>query len=156
MTRLVEFARNNRKEAERFAKFSAVGAFGFLVDFGVFNLLHSLLDLSIWFSQTCSFTLAVISNFTWNRYWTYPDSRSKPIRRQLVQFFIVNTIGYLIRTPILLGLTKPWTLLLTALNLPIGLDLAKLGANMALATAVGVVLLWNFLVNRVWTYSDVS
>ncbi len=156
MTRLVAFAHNNRKEAGRFAKFMVVGALGFVVDFGVFNLLHSLLDLSVWLAQTCSFTAAVFSNFTWNRFWTYPESRSKPLSRQLLQFFIVNTIGYFIRTPILLGLTAPYTALLQRLNITIGGDSAKLGANLALASAVLVVLLWNFLVNRFWTYNDVD
>ena len=156
MTRLLEFAHSNRKEAERFAKFMVVGAFGFVVDFGVFNLLHSLLNLSVWLSQTCSFTAAVFSNFTWNRFWTYPESRSKPLGRQLAQFFIVNSIGYLIRTPILLGLTAPYTALLQRLNIAIAGDSAKLGANMALASAVLVVLLWNFFVNRFWTYNDVG
>ena len=36
-------------------------------------------------------------------------------------------------------------------------DLAyKLGYNMAKAIATGVVLFWNFFVNRYWTYSDVD
>ena len=155
MTKIVEFAQTNRKEAGRFAKFMVVGALGFVVDFGTFNLLHSLLDLSVWFSQTCSFTAAVFSNFTWNRLWTYPESRSKPLGRQLLQFFVVNTVGYLIRTPILLGLTGPYTALLERLQVAIAGDSAKLGANMALASAVLVVLLWNFFVNRYWTYNDV-
>jgi hypothetical protein len=30
------------------------------------------------------------------------------------------------------------------------------GENLALVVAVAVVLLWNFAINRVWTYSDVQ
>ncbi|HHH81822.1 MAG TPA: hypothetical protein ENL35_02400 [Chloroflexi bacterium] len=37
-----------------------------------------------------------------------------------------------------------------------GLQPTWLGRNLALALAVIVVLFWNFGVNRVWTYSDVS
>jgi putative flippase GtrA len=35
-------------------------------------------------------------------------------------------------------------------------DSALLGRNLALALAVLVVLLWNFGINRIWTYSDVD
>ncbi len=31
-----------------------------------------------------------------------------------------------------------------------------LGKNFTLAIAVGVVMLWNFFVNRYWTYNDVD
>jgi putative flippase GtrA len=30
------------------------------------------------------------------------------------------------------------------------------GKNLALALAVGIVMFWNFFVNRYWTYSDVD
>jgi len=156
MTAILDLARTNRKEAERFVKFCVVGAFGFVVDFGIFNLLHTLLNVGIAIAQTCSFTTAVISNFTWNRLWTYRDSRSKPMGRQLFQFFVVNLIGYIIRTPILLYTAPLYTRLLQWLQLPFNGDLEKLGANLGLMTAVVVVLLWNFFINRIWTYNDVS
>jgi putative flippase GtrA len=31
-----------------------------------------------------------------------------------------------------------------------------LAKNLTLAVAVGVVMLWNFFVNRYWTYNDVK
>lgn len=155
MTRLLTLARANRKEADRFVKFLIVGAVGFFVDFGLFNLLHTLLDVGLAIAQTCSFTAAVISNFTWNRVWTYRDSRSKPIGRQLAQFFVVNLVGYLIRTPILLFSAPLYTRLLLWLRFSLGSQ-TKLGDNLGLMTAVTIVLLWNFFVNRVWTYNDVS
>jgi putative flippase GtrA len=31
-----------------------------------------------------------------------------------------------------------------------------LGKNFTLAVAVGVVMLWNFFVNRYWTYNDID
>jgi len=45
------------------------------------------------FSNTISFTSAVISNFVWNRHWTYPESAQQAVGRQLGQFFVVNTAG---------------------------------------------------------------
>jgi putative flippase GtrA len=155
------FLRTNRKEVVRFLKFSVVGTIGAVVDFGTLYLLHVVVGLPIVLANTCSFTAAVLSNFTWNRYWTYPDSRSKPIRIQLAQFFVVNIAGWGINTGILVLLRYPCVSLVGTATRALALSLTpetlyKLGYNLAKAIATGVVLFWNFFVNRFWTYSDVS
>jgi putative flippase GtrA len=41
--------------------------------------------------------------------------------------------------------------------LPVGFITSQLVAeNLALATAVIVVMFWNFFINRYWTYNDIS
>lgn len=145
LSSVIALARDNRKEFIRFFKFLVVGTIGAVVDFGVLNLLHLRFGLPVLAANTCSFTLAVLSNFTWNRYWTYPESRSKPLTGQLGQFFIVNIAGWAINTGVLwalLGITTQW--------------FGPLGYNAAKAVAIGVVLFWNFFVNRFWTYNDVK
>ena len=148
----------NARERERFLKFSVVGAIGALVDFGSFHLLMTFLQIKPTWAQAVSFSLAITSNFIWNRFWTYPDSRSKPISNQLVTFFVVNLIGLGIRTPIFTGLETPFRNLFDRLAfLPIGfIDADRLGYTFALGVAVVVVLFWNFLINRIWTYNDVE
>lgn len=151
----------NRKEITRFLKFAVVGIIGAVVDFGTLYVLHPLLGMHIVPANTISFTAAVLSNFTWNRYWTYPDSRSKPIRTQLAQFFVVNVLGWAINTGILLLLRDPCVTALGAavarFGLAVDADLTyRLGYNLAKIIATGVVLFWNFFVNRRWTYSDVT
>lgn len=146
----------NKKEQTRFLRFMIVGIFGAIIDFGTFNLLTVLFHFPFIIAQAISFTLAVISNFIWNRYWTYPDSRSKPIARQLVQFFGVNIIGLLIRTLLINWLDIIYRQI-SATILPLGfLSPEIVGNNAALATAIIVVMLWNFIVNRYWTYNDVD
>src|SRR5271157_522335 len=146
----------NKKEQTRFLRFMIVGIFGAIIDFGTFNLLTVLFHFPFIIAQAISFTLAVISNFIWNRYWTYPDSRSKPIARQLVQFFGVNIIGLLIRTLLINWLDIIYRQVSAAI-LPVGfLSPEIVGNNAALATAIIVVMLWNFIVNRYWTYNDVD
>jgi len=147
-------------------KFSVVGVIGAIVDFGIFNLLNSILGLWSLAASVLSFIAAVISNFIWNRFWTYPDSRSKPVRQQALQFALVNTIGLVIRTPIFALSETPMIRMAERLLhiLPpsiysqntsqIQLDHVVIGRNFALAVAVIVVLFWNFGVNRIWTYSD--
>lgn len=146
----------NRIERERFLKFMAVGVIGAVVDFGIMNLFSKLFGMSLVLAGTISFICAIISNFLWNRYWTYPDSRSHPIHRQLVMFFIVNVAGLVIRLPILRFLEIPFRLLFERLALNIPFTPEFLGKNFTLVMAVGVVMLWNFFVNRYWTYNDVD
>lgn len=163
MTQLVALAQQNRKEAGRFLKFMVVGTIGAVVDFGILNALMLTfrargINLGVWhplglialngtltLANTISFTSAVISNFAWNRFWTYPESRSKALAGQLGQFFAVNIAGLAIN--------------LTVLNLldPLATHLlGPLGYNAAKAVATIIVMFWNFFVNRLWTYGDVK
>jgi putative flippase GtrA len=140
-----------------------VGTIGAVVDFGLLNSLKIAfraygVDLGMWHplglftiegnltvANSISFTTAVISNFTWNRYWTYPESRSKPLTGQLGQFFIVNIAGLIINLMVLNALDpvfKPW--------------LGFYSYNAAKAVATIIVMFWNFFVNRFWTYNDVK
>ncbi len=150
-----------QRELTRFFKFAVVGTIGTVVDFGAFNLFRGPLGLQSILAQALSFSVALASNFFWNRYWTYPDSRSKPVIQQATRYALVNLIGLAIRTPIFV-LTEPGMVNLAerllgsfpAETLP--LDSVALGSNLALAVAVILVLFWNFGANRVWTYADAS
>lgn len=147
-----------RREWIRFLKFSVVGTVGAVVDFGTFNALHALAGVASVPASIASFTAAVSSNFVWNRFWTYTDSRSKSTRVQATQFAIVSLVGLIIRTPLFAWLEAPAThaaeRLAATASLPLSLSADAVGRNLALAVAVGVVLVWNFLANRFWTYSD--
>jgi putative flippase GtrA len=147
---------SNRQERSRFLKFMAVGVIGAVVDFGIMNLLTRLLGMILVWAGTISFICAIVSNFIWNRYWTYPDSRSRPISNQLLMFFIVNVAGLAIRLPILRFLEPPVRQALQSLALGISATPEFLAKNFTLAVAVGVVMLWNFFINRYWTYNDVD
>jgi putative flippase GtrA len=147
---------SDSREWRRFFKFSTVGLIGAGVDFAIFNLLLNLAGLQPLLSQAFSFLAAVTSNFILNRYWTYPDSRSKPLRTQLAQYGLVNFIGLLIRTPMFNGMGTLFENLLTGRQLPFGMTAYWLAHNLALASAIGIVLFWNFFINRYWTYGDVE
>ncbi len=98
---------SDAKERSRFLRFALVGALGAVIDFGVMNLLSHFTNMSLVYAGTISFTCAVISNFTWNRIWTYPESRSRPLLGQLGMFFLVNLAGVAIRIPTLHYLEPP-------------------------------------------------
>jgi putative flippase GtrA len=134
----------SRKEVERFLRFSVVGTIGAVVDFGVLNLLILLFGLAKVWANTCSFSAAVCSNFLWNRLWTYPETRGDPVLPQLTRFALVNVIGLGINQAIFLSLDR-WVFT----------GWGPLGYNLAKVIATGVVLFWNFGVNRFWTYRHV-
>ena len=144
------------KERTRFLRFAVVGTIGAVVDFGTFNLLTLLTPIPAVIASVISFIIAVVNNFLWNRYWTYTDSRSKPVSRQLVQFFAINIIGLAIRTPLFAGLENVLIRWFSNFSLSSFLTPTFLGHNFSLATAVVVVMMWNFFANRYWTYNDVK
>lgn len=146
----------NPRERSRFLRYSVVGAIGALVDFVVLNVLISTFGVISLIASVFSFLAAVVSNFTWNRYWTYPDSRSKRVTRQMTEFAIVSGIGLVIRTPIFALLEPALKTLFNSLSLSIPISPDVLGRNLALTVVIGIVMLWNFFVNRLWTFSDVD
>ncbi|MCX7682042.1 MAG: GtrA family protein [Anaerolineae bacterium] len=150
------------REIGRFLKFSVVGALGAVIDFGLLNLLIQLAGFPKVIANACSFTTAVISNFTWNRLWVYPETRGEPLRKQFVQFFIVNLAGLFINTAIfytadryLLGESGLLAGQVAALAGAIGMTHFDLAYNGAKVIATGIVLFWNFFVNRLWTFRHV-
>jgi putative flippase GtrA len=167
----VRYGGHRHKEVERFLKFVFVGVVGTVIDLGITNILMKFVfhvgkdnaGPAILWASTIGFTIAVVNNFIWNRYWTYPDSRSHPIALQLTQFFAVNIVGLLIRAAIVGLLSVPFAVLIGQLpesflkGFSISRDAeALLGGDMALLASIGVVMLWNFFVNRYWTYNDVK
>jgi putative flippase GtrA len=170
IARAVDYARTN-KEFERFWKFAVVGAIGAVIDFGTYTALNALgwldpvtvrlpfgLRLSgLGISGGIAFTLAVMSNFIWNRYWTYPDSRSKPLVGQIITFFLVNVVGILIRIPIIELGSAPLARLAASVVRLLSPGMAEwVGESASWAIAVVIVMFWNFFVNRYWTYNDVD
>jgi putative flippase GtrA len=155
--------RENPKELERFTKFAIVGTIGAVVDFAVLNIMKWFFEgidfgvgwtvalephqIQLIAANTISFSVAVVSNFTWNRLWTFPESRERPIGTQLAQFTVVNVLGLGINTLVLLIMDQ-------YVFQPFVSE--RLSYNLAKAFAIGVVLFWNFTMNRIWTYRGID
>ena len=147
---------SNKTERTRFFKFAIVGTIGAAVDFLTFNLLTAVLGLAPNLAQAFSFIAALTSNFILNRYWTFPDSRSKRVSTQATQYLIINVIGLIIRTPVFNWARGLYSEFLSYYRPALPFDIETLANNLALATAIGVVLFWNFFVNRRFTYNDID
>lgn len=136
----------NPVELTRFVKFAIVGAIGMVVDLTVLTVSREILGLPLTLAVALGFSIAVINNFTLNRFWTFPESRARPIASQLVQFTAVNLIGLAINEVIVLGLHPVF-------SLPFQDPFAYLAAKII---AIGVVLFWNYGANRIWTYKGIE
>lgn len=144
------------KERVRFLKFATVGAIGSVLDIVIMNLLTHLLNMRLVYAGTISLICAIVSNFLLNRYWTYPDSRSRHFLHQLSMFFLVNAVGIIFRIPIL-HFVEP--VMAQAFESMVYLSHGSaeiMARNATLAFAIGVVMIWNFFINRYWTYNDIE
>jgi putative flippase GtrA len=119
---------------QQLGKFCVVGAVGYLINLAVYDaLLHE--DLHYLAAATCSFLVAVTSNYTWNRLWTFREHRGH-VGIQGMRFLIVSVAA--------LGANLAVLHLLVVYE---GLD--KLPAQ---AIAIVVVTPLNFVGNKLWSF----
>ncbi|OGD63965.1 hypothetical protein A2215_01345 [Candidatus Berkelbacteria bacterium RIFOXYA2_FULL_43_10] len=133
----------------QFVKFGVVGVSNTLVDWAVFYLLTNFAfgggsgELA---SKAVAFAVAVINSFIWNSAWTFKKefkesigNRDERIRRGgvvFLRFVLVSLIGW--------GINY-YTFKYTRFSLG-QIQIVSLIAASAAAT------LWNFIINKLWTY----
>jgi putative flippase GtrA len=156
-TKLYGVARKNKKEVKRFGKFAIVGLSGLFIDVLLLNILERYFGFSVPLAVAVAFVVAATNNFVWNRLWVYPESRTQPKRKQLPTFLAVNAAGLVINEIIFLLFQASITSLV--LLIPISLAVKHhqgIGLNATKAIAAVVVMVWNFVVNRMVTFRDVK
>jgi putative flippase GtrA len=119
---------------QELGKFCVVGAVGYLVNLAVYDaLLHEHAHYLV--AATCSFLVAVTSNYTWNRLWTFREHRGH-VGIQGMRFFLVSLVA--------LGAN------LVVLHLLI--SYGNLGKLLAQAVAIVLVTPLNFVGNKLWSF----
>ena len=143
----MKLIQGNKPEVQRFIKFAVTGGVGLVIDYIVLNILAHVFDVPSLIAIAVAFVCAALNNFIWNRLWVYPESRSQPKRKLLPIFMAVNAMG--------LGINE---LTLLLLELPLGalFGSAFLGLNVTKAIGAGIVMIWNFVVNRLVTFRSVK
>ena len=119
---------------QQLGKFCVVGAVGYLINLAVYDaLLHAGLHYLV--AATCSFLVAVTSNYFWNRIWTFREHRGH-VGIQGMRFFIVSVVA------------------LAANLLVLHLLVAYAGLDKLPAQAVAIVLVTplNFVGNKLWSF----
>jgi putative flippase GtrA len=116
------------------AKFTAVGASGYVVNLAVFTALVLGADVDHRLAAVCSFLVAVTNNYTWNRLWTFHGERGH-VAYQGARFFFVALLALVAN--------------LVALEVLIGVGLTEITAQ---AIAIVLVTPINFVGNKLWTF----
>jgi putative flippase GtrA len=116
------------------AKFSAVGASGYVVNLAVYTALLKGADLHYALAATCSFVVAVTNNYTWNRLWTFHAQRGH-VGWQGLRFLVVALAAY-------------------GVNLILLSALVGFGVDKVLSQAIAIVLVTplNFVGNKLWSF----
>ena len=162
-SKLISLVKSKRQELTRFLKFCVVGVIGTAVDFGVFNLLHNVFHVNAIVSNTLSVSAATVNNYSWSRFWVYPETKDQQGGTKFVRFVIVSILAWGLNTAILwsserllFGTQGLFAGIVGSVATALGTEHGVLSSNMAKVLATGIVLFWNFFVNRFWTFRDVD
>jgi putative flippase GtrA len=117
-------------------KFGLVGGSGYLINLAVFALLAGSFGIHHVTAAIGAFAVAVSNNFLWNRHWTFGPGDG-PAHFQAARFFTVSLASLGLNIAIL------QLLLLTT----------SVGELPAQAIAVAAAMPFNFLGNKLWTFS---
>jgi putative flippase GtrA len=118
------------------AKFGIVGASGYLINLAVFAALIGPLDVHHVLAAVGAFCVAVSSNFFWNRHWTFEPGEG-PAHFQAARFFTVSLASLGLNLVVLQALVSG----------------GSVGDLTAQAIAVAVAMPFNFLGNKLWTFT---
>lgn len=121
----------------KFIKFCLVGTLGLGIDFGSTYIMKEKLRLNRYLANSTGFSLAVVSNYFLNKYWTFQDD-STEILLQAQKFTLIAVIGLIINNQFLYLLHQK----------------QKLNFYIAKLLAIMVVVLWNFFANYFYTFSS--
>ena len=123
------------KNFRQFFKYCVVGVSGTLIDLAALYVLVEYAEMAVIPAAVVAFLLAVVNNYVLNKIWTF-KSRSKNYRKQFIKFLIVSVIG--------LGLT--------ILFMGIFVEIFVIWYMFAKVLTSLIVLTWNFLGNKYWTF----
>ena len=119
------------------ARFTAVGASGYVVNLATFAVCVHELDLDFRIAAVIAFLVAVSNNFWWNRHWTF-DARAGHAGHQAARFLVVSVAGFLVNFGLLAMLVGA----------------GGLKEVVAQAIAVAAATPCNFIGNKLWTFDE--
>ena len=147
----------SKRTGVQFIKFSVVGVINTGVDWIVFFLLTLIpffRELE-WLAKTISFLVSATNSFIMNSFWTFKKEFKGGLEEAkgqeaakgtsyYIKFMIVSFVGW--------GLN---TLIFYICRYNIFANLPQRRSQLiSLFFASGIVVIWNFLANKLWTYKD--
>ena len=149
----------NRPAIRQFVKFCIVGAGSTVIDFTLFWILIEKVHLQQYIgapaltrvaAASISFLFAVSNGYYWNSRWTF-QAGTQGARSRYAKFLLTNVVGLALN----LGILS-----LVAHLVPEGIVTALIShlhdpaAFIGKLAATFVVVFWNFLASRYWTFKD--
>ena len=120
--------------AKQFISFSFIGAIGTCAHFLVLTILVQFLQFNPVASSSIGFIVGGITNYIMNFYITF-KSRKRHLET-LFKFFLIALSGLALNTLFMFLMTP------------------NIHYLMSQAFATSIVLIWNFLCNRFWTFRE--
>ncbi len=120
----------------KFIRFGIVGFSGIFVDFGTTWTLKEKFTIHKYVANSCGFLFATVTNYFFNRYWTFQSHDPKAFQ-QFGKFFTIALIGLLFNNVIIYILN----------------DKLKINFYLAKVFAIIAVSIWNFFANYIYTFA---
>ena len=118
-----------------FIKYCLVGGLGTLIDVASLYVFIEYFSFALIPATTLAFLLAATNNFILNKFWTFRNE-SRNYRKLYIKFLIVSVVG----------------LTLTNISMYILVRLVGIWYVLAKLLTSAMVLVWNFLGNKYWTF----
>lgn len=119
----------------RFIKFGMVGVINTLVNWIIFFILNAL-GMYYILANIIAYILGTINSYLWNTLWVF-KYKDKASTETTIKFIILNLIGLGLNTGILYVLV----------------DLCNLNKFIGLVTTTAIVMIINYIVNKLWVFS---
>ena len=122
-------------ELIRIIKFGIIGISNTLINWIIFFLLN-LLGVNYIVANIIAYSLATINSYIWNSKWVFKYNNEKLVSS--LKFVIVNLVGLILNTIILFILV----------------DMFNINKIISLVMATGVVMIINYISNRLWVFKQ--
>ena len=119
----------------RFIKFGMVGVINTLVNWIIFFILNAL-GMYYILANIIAYILGTVNSYLWNTLWVF-KYKDKASTETTIKFIILNLIGLGLNTGILYVLV----------------DLCNLNKFIGLVITSAIVMIINYIVNKLWVFS---
>lgn len=119
---------------QQFARFCGVGLIATALQYTILIALSETMGANAVAASAAGYVLSAIANYSLNYYFTFASKQSH--RVAAIRFTTVSTVGLMLNSCLMYA----------------GVSILRLHYLPVQLVATLVVLAWNFLANRLWTY----
>ena len=137
---IINFAKNKFQQYRSFILFLIIGGIGTIINAGFVYLFVDVFHFYFMFGAILSLIIALTSNYTMNRIWTFPNSPENFFFRGLLKYYIASSIGSIINLICLFILVQ----------------FMNIWIIFGVIISTSISALWNYFSNKKWTFQEVK